>query len=84
MEAQFITSSPVPPIGVGKEEQLKLQRLKRLLEGAMRQNNKKLGVIYDAITSIQSADTISNETKSLCTILVEIREVRYHSLVEIN
>ena len=53
----------------------KLQRLKHLLVGAIRQIRKKLSVIETSIHAITAPADITNDTKIVCTILVEIREV---------
>lgn len=61
---------------VREDEKNKLVRLKQLLGGALRQIKKKLSVIEATIVSITSPNDITSETKLLCTIIVEIREVR--------
>lgn len=62
--------------GTKEDEGTKLKRLKHLLGGALRQIKKKLLIIEETIIAIQVPEDITSETKLLCTIVVEIREVR--------
>jgi len=56
-------------------EEEKLIKLRQLLQGAIRQINRKIKSIEKVMASLMQPEDITSETKMLCTILVEIKEV---------
>jgi hypothetical protein len=56
-------------------EALKMKRLQRLVEGALQQGRKKLRIIELSFAEISIPNQITSETKSLCSIVIEINEV---------